>query len=284
MRFSPRFVPSRDSSASAGWARDVTVARPDSRGVHVSFRGRPSVRVAPSWLQALPSCPFPSRVQASGSSATGPPPRACARKGPSLGARLPFRVRPGCTARAAFAVFALTGSRRRSGPPLLRFLVPTTRCLRVPRSATTGSTGRRRRGIPLPRPVPSSGFLNPSTVSAATARRARVAPNPPFRRRYAPKLRGLVTCRKRPWDSPSRAFPSRGAVPPRRWALLPCGFDVDRTSGAKVPRLSDRFPPHSALLPRPEPPVRRTSRADMRAGVWLPRDRRDHLSTPRVAP
>jgi len=123
----------------------------------------------------------------------------------------------------------LTGSRRRSGPPLLRFLVPTTRCLRVPRSATIGSTDRRRRGIPLPRPVPPSGFHNPSAVSAATARRTRVAPDPPFRRRYAPKLRGLVTCRKRPWDSPSRAFPSRGAVPPRRWALLPCGFDVDPT-------------------------------------------------------
>jgi hypothetical protein len=57
-----------------GWSRGVTATRPRSREVVVPFRGRPSVRVAPSRLQALPSCPFPSRVQASGSSATGPPP------------------------------------------------------------------------------------------------------------------------------------------------------------------------------------------------------------------
>jgi hypothetical protein len=74
VRLSPRFAPPEAHSASTGWPRDVTVTRPRSREVVVPFRGRPSDRVAPSRLQALPSCPFPSRVQASGSSATGPPP------------------------------------------------------------------------------------------------------------------------------------------------------------------------------------------------------------------
>jgi len=48
----------------------------------------------------------------------------------------------------------------------------------------------------------------------------------------APTLRGLVSCRSRPLESPYRAFPSRGAVPALAGLLLPCGFALDSPNGA----------------------------------------------------
>jgi len=70
-----------------------------------------------------------------------------------------------------------------------------------------------------------------------------------FRRRYAPERRGLVSCRRRPWDSPFRAFPSRRAVPPSGGLVLPCGFVARSQSGAKAPVISDRF--HQRAPPQP---------------------------------
>jgi hypothetical protein len=39
-----------------------------------------------------------------------------------------------------------------------------------------------------------------------------------------PKLRGLVSCRNRSWDSPFRVFPSQESRAPLEVALLPCSY------------------------------------------------------------
>jgi hypothetical protein len=195
------------------------------------------------------------------------------REGPSLEVRLPFRVLPGCTARAAFAVLsspACADARVRLswGSSSLR------RRLRVPRfchgqldrpweTRVCYSLARCRPRASSARPSspgsPSSpcGDLGaPSALDRASVAprrfeprrllQARVSPLPQFRRRYAPELRDRLPDHARPWDSPFRAFPSRGAVPPLDGLVLPCGFEVDRVSGAKIPWLSDRFPPRAS--------------------------------------
>jgi hypothetical protein len=132
---------------------------------------------------------------------------------------------------------------------------------RCPVSAMTGSTGHGRRGIPPPRPVPPSRFSQRlGGLSRDDIRRARVAPNPPFAPSLRPGVSRPCCMPRRPWDSPFRAFPSRGAVPPLDGLVLPRGFEVDRDSGAKTPCVSDRFPPRAASWPCSEPP-RRDSRA-----------------------
>jgi hypothetical protein len=238
-------------------------------------------------LRVPPPCPFLSRVRTSRFFATGPPSRTCStprcrdaeppvaglgsEKEPSPEVRLPFRVLPGCTARAAFAVLsspACADARVRLswGSSSLRRWTQGAPFL--PRSArpTAGDEGC------TPRPVPPSGFVHPTELVQLTSHlavggaldaldrasvaprrfeprrllQARVSPLPQFRRRYAPELRDRLPDRARPWDSPFRAFPSRGAVPPLDGLVLPCGFDVDRVSGAKIPWLSDRFPPRAS--------------------------------------
>jgi len=64
-------------------------------------------------------------------------------------------------------------------------------------------------------------------------------------RRDAPTLRGLVPCRSRPLESPSRAFPSRGAVPALAGLVLPCGFAFDHRRRGEV----GRFASLSAVAP-----------------------------------
>lgn len=76
--------------------------------------------------------------------------------------------------------------------------------------------------MPPPRPVPPSGSFNPSAVLAAHGH----APRLPGSRSpvcVTWELRGFFSRRKRPWDSPYRAFPFRRAVPPFDGLLLPCG-------------------------------------------------------------
>jgi len=87
----------------------------------------------------------------------------------------------------------------------------------------------------------------------------------------------------RPWDSPFRAFPSRGAVPPLDGLVLPHGFEVDRDSGAKTPCVSDRFPPRAASWPCSEPPLRDSRARLVTRERGFPRSS-VHPTTARVAP
>jgi hypothetical protein len=99
--------------------------------------------------------------------------------------------------------------------PLVGFLVPTAFEFRVPRSATTelapavgGEEYHFLAGAALGFSQPLGGF------SRDDAREPELPRTHASRRRYAWNVRGLVPCRRRPWDSPFRAFPSRRAGPP----------------------------------------------------------------------
>lgn len=123
---------------------------------------------------------LPLRAWASGCSASRPPSRALARNGSSREVRLPFRVLPGYASRTVLHRIAA------------RRLAPTARALHL----SWGSSSLRRScsGCPvLPRPssrrpwearnttsspVPPSGFLNPSAVSAATTHVNPSCPGP----------------------------------------------------------------------------------------------------------
>lgn len=105
--------------------------------------------------------------------------------------------------------------------------------------------------MPPPHPVPPSGSFNPSAVLAAREH----APRLPGSRSPACvtwELRGFFSRRKRPWDSPYRAFPFRRAVPPLDGAIAPLRFGFQARHPARRvrgPRLE--FPPRADHLPRP---------------------------------
>jgi len=131
--------------------------------------------------------------------------------------------------------------------------------------------------------VPPSGFLSPSAVSAATPRLTRVSPDP-LETPLHPQLCGLVSCRKRPWDSPFRAFPSRGAVPPFGGLVLPCGFDRDceaRREGARFVAIAFRRAPISSRAARSRR-APRTRQQDRERD--FPRSFTASLSSTRVTP
>jgi len=142
----------------------------------------------------------------------------------------------------------------RGAPPagfrrLARELAPTVRV-----RLSWGSSPLRRlrsRCHPLPRPArPIAG--DESCHALAGAAHGLSQPHggsghdAPLEHSYphtletplAPELGSLISCRQRPWGSPYRAFPSRRAVPPPGGLLLPCGFSLDRDSGAKTAGLS----------------------------------------------
>lgn len=139
---------------------------------------------------------------------------------------------------------------------------------RRPVPTAADSTDRVRRGTPLPRPVPPPGFLSPSAVSAATPRSTRVAPCP-LETSLDPQLCGLVSCRKRPWGSPFRAFPSRGAVPPSGGPCFPAGSVATSGTARECSGCRGRFPPSADREPRGRAPKSPTS-ATTRSGTRLP--------------
>jgi hypothetical protein len=169
----------------------------------------------------------------------------------------------------------LTGSRRRSGPPLLRFFVPTTLCLRVPRSATTGPGRSQETRGSTPSPGSALGFSQPLGGFSRSTATIPGCPEPAVPAPLRPEASRPCFMPLASLGFTLQSFPLPRSRAASRRPLLPCGFDVDRTSGAKVPRLSDRFPPPSAPLRRPEPPVRRTSRIGHgRGSVASPRSSR----------
>lgn len=117
---------------------------------------------------------------------------------------------------------------------------------RVPLLATRLSP-RGGRGSPDPRRCRPQGSC-PSRRFWLRSRRARTLARSAALR-DAPTLRGLVPCRSRPWETPSRAFPSRGAVPALASLVLPCGFMVDRRRCDALGRFTTAFPTAPSPLP-----------------------------------
>jgi len=97
------------------------------------------------------------------------------------------------------------------------------------------------RGEPPPRPVPPSGFLNPSAVPAAREHTPRL-PGSRSPACVTWELRGFFSRRRRPWDSSYRAFPFRRAVPPLDGLLLPCGSTRTRLRRDEREDLTSGFP------------------------------------------
>jgi hypothetical protein len=178
-----------------------------------------------------PSVDLPSRAHPSRSSATGPPSRALKpEKDPLLRFDSPSEYCRGAPPER------LSPSCRRLSPALGSVSPGVLSPYDAVRSRRPVSYhGRldrpRETRVATPSPGSALGLSQPpgGFSSVLGVRRTcpgcpvhAVAPKPPW------SSRSLVPCRERPWDSPFRAFPSRGAVPPFDGLLLPCGFDVDR--------------------------------------------------------
>jgi len=133
--------------------------------------------------------------------------------------------------------------------------------------AVSGPCGSASRGVLAPADTTTSGAPSPSRTSSRSHVRdedrqtlvgavlrvlapldgsgwlaARSRSFGPHRSPWPPTLRGLIPCRSRPWNFPSRAFPSRGAVPALAGLLLPCGFALRSPPAQRLQRLHDRFP------------------------------------------
>lgn len=196
---------------------DVTVAWRASRGVTVFFRGlRRSTRRTRFWLRALPPCPCPC-----GRGLRGVP-----RQDPHLGRKLemdplvkfgsPSEYCRGTPPERFFTELRPAGSRRRLGhytspgvPRPYGVLVPGAPfCHDQLAPAVGGEEYHFLAGAALGFSQPLGGF------SRDDAREPELPRTHASRRRYARNVRGLVPCRRRPWDFPFRAFPSRRAAPP----------------------------------------------------------------------
>jgi hypothetical protein len=110
-----------------------------------------------------------------------------------------------------------------AGPPLVGFLLPRTPLRRVPLFPPLHLLAEALWGtrVAKPSPVPSSGFLPLSTVLASSRRVTRSCD--PARLPWPPTLRGLLSCRSRPWSVPPElSLP--GEPYPLSRALASLGF------------------------------------------------------------
>jgi hypothetical protein len=143
--------------------------------------------------------------------------------------------------------------------------------------------------MPLPRPAPPTGFLSPSAVSAVTSASDErdELPRPAVAPPSLPELsRPCFMPQSIPGIHPSELSPPEEPCRLPAAFCFPSGSSSTVTSGAKIPRLSDRFPSRAATLPRPEPPVKRTPAHDVGHGDATSPDREaDHppLELPRAA-
>jgi hypothetical protein len=141
-----------------------------------------------------------------------------------------------------------------AGPPLVRFLLPRTQLRRVPLFRRDLPRGRPR-GTKIARPssVPSSGFLPLSTVPAARGSlevfwTPPIAVAPDASRPYSMPLASL--------ERPSRAFPSRGAVPALAGRCSHAGSLSDTPPAQCLQDFHDRFrPPRRLFAARAHPKV-----------------------------
>jgi len=161
------------------------------------------------------------------------------------------------------------------------FLLPRTQLRRVPRVFIDSAREPRRRArIAKPSPVPSSGFLPLSTVQAfSLAARTDPLRNPPFA--VAPDASRPCFMPLASLELPSRAFPSRRAVPALAGLLLPCGYRLRFAAGAEPPGVSRSLSPPRQLFartPLPEEEAGRMSRdsVSLRSLGQPPRHARKH--------
>jgi len=131
-----------------------------------------------------------------------------------------------------------------------------------PKAESTGEGRQTLAGAVLRvlAPLDGSGFLARGTHGSLAKPAVTVAP-------YVsrPCFMPLASL-----ELPSRAFPSRRAVPALAGLLLPCGYRLRFTAGAEPPGVSRSLSPLRQLL------ARRTSRrrlVDVGAGTADPRDR-----------
>lgn len=152
------------------------------------------------------------------------------------------------------------------GLPLLGFFPPSNATTPGAPSRHDRSLGRGGRESPNSRRCRPQGSC-PSRRFWLRSRRARTLARSTASR-DAPTLRGLVPCRSRPWETPSRAFPSRGAVPDLSGLVLPCRFvstTADAThSGASRPLSPWRRPVAHPSDLRPGERLRSRDRGSLR--------------------
>jgi len=109
-----------------------------------------------------------------------------------------------------------------AGLPLLRFLLPRTQLRRVPLSTTCFlAVARVGRGSPDPRRCRPQGSC-PSRRFRQARGSLEIFWTSPFA--VAPDASQPCSMPLASLERPSRAFPSRGAVPALAGRLLPCGF------------------------------------------------------------
>jgi len=145
---------------------------------------------------------------------------------------------------------------RAAGPPLLGFLLPRTQRRRVPLFAAPAREPVRWARVATPPPVPSSGFLPLSTVTGFAR-----GTHGPFRTRRSPWRPDASRPCSMPLASlelPSRAFPSRGAVPT---LVSPC-FPAGSLSDHRQRSVAGTFTIAFAVAPSPLP------RAPPEGGTW----------------
>jgi len=169
---------------------------------------------------------------------------------------------------------SVAGSRRRPGPPLLGFYVPTTRPLRVPRSAAIGDPTAGGEGCqPLARFRPRGSSPPRRFQPRRRLQRARVAPHPPFPPSLRPGTPRPCFMPRAPMGFALQSFPLPGSRAAFRRPLLPCGFGADRAvrrgaPPAVRPLSAARLALAACLAPREGDAAR-----DSDAGRGLPRDR-----------
>jgi hypothetical protein len=98
------------------------------------------------------------------------------------------------------------------------------------------------RGLPHPRRCRPQGSCPSRRFRPFRTRLARTLADPPFVRRGAPTLRGLVPCRSRPWNVPAELSLPEEPYPLSRALLLPCVSSSDRRRRSAARTFATAFP------------------------------------------
>jgi len=225
------------------------------------FRG--VTRVAPSWLPALPPRPLPPGLAVFlVRPDPGPKPGA-----PLLGFSSPAEPILGPTARAPSCLDRsreqTTAARRSPGFASRGFLLPRALRRRVPLVAPPRSLDRSRVGegcqaltgavLRVLAPLDGSGHAR-GTHELLRIRRYRGAPT----------LRGLVSCRSRPWSRPSELSLLEEPYPLSRASCFLAGSRSTNPTARHGPRNSRPLSPLRRPLAAACPKARRTGRPGRR--------------------
>jgi hypothetical protein len=184
----------------------------------------------------------------------------------SRGVQLSFRVLPLACRPRSFPVSSLArpDPARNAGSASRDCLLPRTLYAGCPCRRDDAETPSRKARDAAPSPVPSSGFL-PLSTDLAASRHVRAPGRSPPPAVTPPTLRGLVSCRSRPWNYPSELSPSGEPCPLSR-AFASLRVRVSAAAGATCPRVRGRFPRRADPLPR----LTREGSPDAGAGTTVP--------------